>query len=73
MRKDQKRYEEIFSLPPTALTVRRYADTRFLTTSHVYKLYKQGFLKIVVYQKVNWVLTDSDTNKHINNEQKATT
>lgn len=59
MKKSQDRYKEIQKLPLTALTVKKYADSIPISTSHVYKLYNQGKLQIVVYQGVNFVLKNN--------------
>lgn len=59
MKTNQQKYKTIEKLPPSALTVKNYADSIPISTSHVYKLYKQGKLEIVVYQGFNFVLKNS--------------
>ncbi len=56
MKSNEQRYEIVDAVPPGALTVKNYAESISISTSHVYKLYNQGKLNIVVYQGVNFVL-----------------
>jgi len=49
-------YDKIEQLPSTALSVAQYAQNNGITVSYVYKLYKQGKIKIVDFQGYNFVL-----------------
>lgn len=59
MRGKQTRYQTVTQLPHDALTVKRYADDNSISTAHVYKLYNQNRLEIVVFQGINFVLKNS--------------
>lgn len=52
----QKRYEQRDKLPAGAKTVKLYAADKGISTSHVYKLYNQGTVEIIVYQGINFVI-----------------
>jgi hypothetical protein len=49
-------YDKVEQLPSTALSVAQYAQNNGITVSYVYKLYKQGKIKIVDFQGYNFVL-----------------
>jgi hypothetical protein len=49
-------YDKVEQLPSTALSVAKYAQNNGITVSYVYKLYKQGKIKIVDFQGYNFVL-----------------
>jgi hypothetical protein len=49
-------YDKVEQLPSTALSVAQYAQNNRITVSYVYKLYKQGKIKIVDFQGYNFVL-----------------
>jgi hypothetical protein len=49
-------YPIVTKPPVNALRVRTYADDRGITVSYVYKQYKEGKLKIVSFQGINFVL-----------------
>jgi len=49
-------YPTVKKPPANAIRVRTYADDRGITVSYVYKQYKEGKLKIVSFQGINFVL-----------------
>jgi hypothetical protein len=55
MKTNMTRYRSLDKLPNGSMTVKNYADSIPISTSHVYKLHKQGKLEIIVFQGVNFV------------------
>jgi hypothetical protein len=49
-------YPEKTNIPAGAVRVRTYADEKGITVSYVYKQYKEGKLKIISVQGINFVL-----------------
>lgn len=55
--KGQKQvYEMPEQLPSDAMSVANYAKERGITVAYVYKLHKQGKLRIVSFQGYNFVI-----------------
>lgn len=79
MKKNFGKYEIVEMLPPNAVTVKEYADKAGISTSYVYKQFKQkkNKFKIVVFQTINFIiptptLVATKTNKKLfNPKEKA--
>ena len=56
MKGEREQYEQIEQLPSSAKSVSRYANETGITVAYVYKLYKQGKVKIVDFQGYNFVI-----------------
>ena len=56
MKGERQQYEQIEQLPSNAKSVSRYANEIGITVAYVYKLYKQGKVKIVDFQGYNFVI-----------------
>lgn len=56
MKGERQQYEQIEQLPSNAKSVSRYANETGITVAYVYKLYKQGKVKIVDFQGYNFVI-----------------
>lgn len=51
-------YRTVRQLPPSAVTVRNYADSQSprITVAYVYKLHAKGTIEIVNFEGINFVL-----------------
>jgi hypothetical protein len=56
MKGERIKYNNIAQLPTNAKSVSRYASEIGITVAYVYKLYKQGKIKIVDFQGYNFVI-----------------
>ena len=56
MKGERQIYETIEQLPKDAKSVSRYASEIGTSVAYVYKLYKQGRLRIVDFQGYNFVI-----------------
>ena len=56
MKGERQQYEQIEQLPSNAKSISRYANETGITVAYVYKLYKQGKVKIVDFQGYNFVI-----------------
>ena len=58
MKKNINKYENVSSLPPNAVTVKQYADSREVSTTYIYKLIREGKadFKMVVFQTINFII-----------------
>lgn len=57
MKGERIKYDTIKQLPTTAKSISKYADELGITVAYVYKLYKQGKIKIVDFQGYNFVVS----------------
>lgn len=57
MKGERIQYTKVNQLPVGAMRVRTYADNKGITVAYVYKQYKQGKIKIVDYEGINFVIT----------------
>ena len=56
MKGERIQYDKIEQLPTNAKSISRYATEIGITVAYVYKLYKQGKVKIVDFQGYNFVI-----------------
>lgn len=58
MKQNKNKYREVAELPPTAKTVKTYAEDENITTAYVYKQIKEkkNKFEIVVFQGVNFII-----------------
>jgi len=56
MKGTRKQYKTVNQLPPSAITVRQYAEQLGFTVAYIYKLYNQGKVSIVDFSGINFVI-----------------
>lgn len=58
MKKNHSKYEQVTKLPSNALPVKEYADKEGISTSWVYKQWREqkAKFKIVTYYSINFVI-----------------
>ena len=58
MKKNLGKYPEVKKLPPTAVTVKQYADGKGVSVPCIYKKIRENRadFKIVVFQDINFII-----------------
>lgn len=58
MKSNAHKYDEVTELPPSAMTVKEYADSMNISTAYVYKQIrdKKNSFQIVKFQTINFII-----------------